>query len=313
MSEEIMELTERESEALYGCISASGNAIETKLRALLERQIDASEPEISVAGAEEAIAALDLPVVSAEILYSGDVTGSEYFLVPSHTAAVLLDLLAGGYGDIPEEDPEFDELQLAAVGEFMNQLASASASAVAETAGAKITTKVAPTVSGSAAETLAGLDGNVLVVSADYDFGDEHTHRCVRVMSPELVGSLAKAASAATELPEETGEPDIFGEDPVPPIDSFFGGDLPPEPPQQVFEPLEGTVRTETVASGSMGLIYDIPLQVSVELGKAHRQISEILDFGIGTIVVLDKLAGDPVEIYVNGKLIAKGEVVVID
>ena len=60
-------------------------------------------------------------------------------------------------------------------------------------------------------------------------------------------------------------------------------------------------------------LVYDIPLQVSVELGKTRKEISEILEFGQGTIVVLDKIAGDPVEIVVNGKLIARGEVVVID
>ena len=60
-------------------------------------------------------------------------------------------------------------------------------------------------------------------------------------------------------------------------------------------------------------LVYNIPLQVSVELGKTRKEISEILEFGAGTIVVLDKVAGDPVEIVVNGKLIARGEVVVID
>jgi flagellar motor switch protein FliN/FliY len=63
----------------------------------------------------------------------------------------------------------------------------------------------------------------------------------------------------------------------------------------------------------SMELVYDIPLQVAVELGKTHKEISEILEFGMGTIIVLDKLAGDPVEVLANGKLIARGEVVVID
>ena len=60
-------------------------------------------------------------------------------------------------------------------------------------------------------------------------------------------------------------------------------------------------------------LVYNIPLQVTVELGKTKKEISEILAFSMGTIVVLDKIAGDPVEIVVNGKLIARGEVVVID
>ena len=60
-------------------------------------------------------------------------------------------------------------------------------------------------------------------------------------------------------------------------------------------------------------LVYNIPLQVTVELGKTKKEISEILEFSTGTVIVLDKIAGDPVEIVVNGKLIARGEVVVID
>lgn len=63
----------------------------------------------------------------------------------------------------------------------------------------------------------------------------------------------------------------------------------------------------------SLDMVYDIPLQVSVELGKTKKDISEILEFGMGTVIVLEKIAGDPVEILANGKLIARGEVVVID
>jgi len=63
----------------------------------------------------------------------------------------------------------------------------------------------------------------------------------------------------------------------------------------------------------SIDLVYNIPLQVSVELGRAKKEISEILEFNLGTIIVLDKIAGDPVEIVANGKMIARGEVVVID
>jgi len=65
--------------------------------------------------------------------------------------------------------------------------------------------------------------------------------------------------------------------------------------------------------SRSIDLVSNIPLQVSVELGRTKKEISEILEFNLGTIIVLDKLAGDPVEVVVNGKLIARGEVVVID
>ena len=63
----------------------------------------------------------------------------------------------------------------------------------------------------------------------------------------------------------------------------------------------------------NIGIIMDVPLEVTVELGRTHKLIKEILEFSPGTVVELDKLAGEPIDILVNGKRIAKGEVVVID
>ena len=63
----------------------------------------------------------------------------------------------------------------------------------------------------------------------------------------------------------------------------------------------------------NIGLIMDVPLDVSVELGKTRKTIHDILELHQGAIIQLDKMAGEPVDLLVNGKLIAKGEVVVID
>ena len=60
-------------------------------------------------------------------------------------------------------------------------------------------------------------------------------------------------------------------------------------------------------------MLLDVPLQVTVELGRTKKQIKDILEFSQGSIIELDRLAGEPVDILVNNKLIAKGEVVVID
>jgi flagellar motor switch protein FliN/FliY len=65
--------------------------------------------------------------------------------------------------------------------------------------------------------------------------------------------------------------------------------------------------------TNNIGLLMDVPLQISVELGRTTKKIREILDFGQGSIIELDKLAGEPVDILVNGRVIARGEVVVID
>lgn len=65
--------------------------------------------------------------------------------------------------------------------------------------------------------------------------------------------------------------------------------------------------------TGNIDLLLDVPLEVTVELGRTRMQIREILELGKGSIVELEKVAGEPVDIYVNGKLIARGEVVTID
>jgi flagellar motor switch protein FliN/FliY len=69
----------------------------------------------------------------------------------------------------------------------------------------------------------------------------------------------------------------------------------------------------ETRPQRNLDLIMDVPLEFSVVLGKSKKTIKEILSFGNGSVVELEKLADEPLEIYVNGKLIAHGEVVVIN
>jgi len=66
-------------------------------------------------------------------------------------------------------------------------------------------------------------------------------------------------------------------------------------------------------SQANIDLIMDVPLEVTVELGRTKKAISEVLDFAPGTIIELDKIAGEPVDVLVNGKLVAKGEVVVIE
>ncbi len=67
------------------------------------------------------------------------------------------------------------------------------------------------------------------------------------------------------------------------------------------------------IPANNIGLLMDVTINVTVELGRARLSIKEILSLGEGSIIELQKLAGEPVDLLVNGKLIAKGEVVVID
>lgn len=86
--------------------------------------------------------------------------------------------------------------------------------------------------------------------------------------------------------------------------------DSPPSAAQQVFQPL---VDSAADGDSDIDLIMDIPVQLSVELGRTRLTIKNILQLGQGSVVELDGLAGEPMDIFVNGYLIAQGEVVVVD
>lgn len=78
------------------------------------------------------------------------------------------------------------------------------------------------------------------------------------------------------------------------------------------FQTFGGSI-SPTVSQENIGLIMDVPLEVTVELGRTTKSIAEILDFAPGTIIELDRIAGEPIDVLVNGKFVAKGEVVVIE
>lgn len=86
---------------------------------------------------------------------------------------------------------------------------------------------------------------------------------------------------------------------------------VPIQPAQ--FQNFAPSQNLDGIAPENIDLIMDVPLEVTVELGRTSKSIKEILDFSPGTIIELDKLAGETVDVLVNGKFVAKGEVVVIE
>jgi len=80
--------------------------------------------------------------------------------------------------------------------------------------------------------------------------------------------------------------------------------------PAPVFQPLSGSA---TSVGQDIELIMDVPVQLTVELGRARMTIKELLQLGQGSVVELHNLAGEPLDVYVNGYLIAQGEVVVVE
>jgi flagellar motor switch protein FliN/FliY len=131
-----------------------------------------------------------------------------------------------------------------------------------------------------------------------------------RKSSSDAAAKTAKTVD--TDIPDSTEMPEIPEEELGVDADAPDGAETLVDVHPVRYATFDGDADAQG-DKNSMELVYDIPLQVTVELGKTYKEISEILEFGLGTIIVLDKLAGDPVEILANGKLIARGEVVVID
>lgn len=124
----------------------------------------------------------------------------------------------------------------------------------------------------------------------------------------EAISDENAAEAISDETAEETvsdAEPEMTSAD----IRVVEGGQGSVKPVQ--FAPLpQSPVASE---QNPMDLLYDVALDLSVELGHTSLPVKDVLQLGPGSIVELDKLAGEPVDITVNGKLIARGEVVVVD
>jgi flagellar motor switch protein FliN len=105
--------------------------------------------------------------------------------------------------------------------------------------------------------------------------------------------------------------------------DTFSFKELEEDEPEQIDEQImeqENPVQIEELQpettieqSMNLPLLLDIPLEVVVELGRTKKKISEVLELTSGSIVELDKMSGEPVDVFVNNKLVARGEVVVIE
>jgi flagellar motor switch protein FliN/FliY len=87
--------------------------------------------------------------------------------------------------------------------------------------------------------------------------------------------------------------------------------DTPAQPAAAVPAANEDSDRPRT--AGDLSAVYDIPVQVSAVLGRANMQVSQLLKLGRGAVVELDRKVGEAVDIYVNNRLVARGEVVVVD
>jgi flagellar motor switch protein FliN/FliY len=219
-------------------------------------------------------------------------------------AALMADLMIGGDGSNPPES--LSDLHLSAVGEVGSQLASSFAEGLGGALGKKLAAAagdLTPAQSGDLA-SVAGALGQSLVAgefAIEVEGGVSGT--LFVAFQPSAAGTLTGAGPAKAAAPAGGGftpTSDFSGESSsAPVVRSAQMGQL---------SGVEGAM-----GGNNLELLMDVPLQVTVELGRTQKMVKEVLALGPGSVVELDKLAGEPVDILINEKPIAKGEVVVID
>ena len=146
--------------------------------------------------------------------------------------------------------------------------------------------------------------------------GEESVSQKEREIAAMMEAEAAKAqgdaaqAAAQTEAQQKPGGSGAAPK-PSPPRDAKKAAAEQAKP--ATFSGLEAKGSGPAAASPNLEFILDIPLQVTVELGRTRMLIHDLLQLGQGSVIELEKLAGEPMEVYVNDKLVARGEVVVVN
>ena len=269
-----------------------------------------------------------------------------------HDVKIITNLMMGGDGNVTD-DSEINEIDLSAIGEAMNQMVGSSSTSVSAMIKQKIDidTPKAFVIDFSDEEFFETVDFRfdevVVCVYFRMKIGDIIDSQIMQVMNLDLAKDViemfkssfmsapaAPAPAAATPSPPSAAPPQAAAPQaqaqPVPYPPQPMGGYPPmqaqpmpmyqqqmPMPPMPTnvspahFQSFD--VQSVMQQKENIGIIMDVPLEVTVELGRTRKKIKEILEFSPGTIIELDKLAGEPIDVLVNGKFVAKGEVVVID
>jgi len=241
------------------------------------------------------------------------------FVVDCRGALTLADLMMGGEGkELPEEP---SELYLNAAQEGLSQVVGSAFTNLSALLGGRrlMPENTSSALGGDNWKAFASLGDDTRLWVSILDTAIEGLQPfSLRVVIP--MDSVKAIANVIQDIVVEKAPKQRQPAAPVapPPSQAF----MPPPPgaqqPAQIVDvhAAEFTPLMPRGAAGSgskIDLIADIPVRVTVELGKTRKNISEILGITTGSVIELDKMAGEPVDVLVNGKLIARGEVVVID
>ncbi len=328
-------LSDLEKDTLGEVANISMGTAATTLSSLVGKRVEITTPRVTITTRNKLQTEYPLPYVVVNVRYTAGLVGENLLIIKKQDAAIIVDLMMGGDGSNPPE--ELNELHLSAVSEAMNQMMGSAATSMSTIFHQKVSISP-PTLRliNLAEEQLdpAIECGSEQLVQVVFQISIEDLLKSemmqiiplpfAKEMSLGLLGELkGEAPSEAKEPAPKEEAKSVSRPEPEMPVQpaAKAGGHIAAARQEVaagsvVVQPAEFapfTASSPPKETGNLSLILDVPLQFTVELGRTQKTIKEILDLGPGAIVELDKLAGEPVDILVNGKPIAKGEVVVID
>lgn len=318
-------LSAEEADALGEIGNMSMGSAATTLSMLLSNKVDITTPRVYEFKNIKELFVFQKDFITVEIKYEEGLDGTSIFALDKKDSAIIADLMMGGAGQV-DEDAEIGELQLSAVGEAMNQMIGSSSTSLASIFNFPV--NISPPLvnlqkaSGdlNLSEEIFGVP--VIAVAFKLKIGDLIDSEMVQVMSLESaqyqVQTVIKAMTMVVEEAPKAAPPPQAAPPPPPPAPAQPSRPaLPPPEPVTVqpvqFASFDDAPYMSGESNKNLDLLLDIKLKLTVELGRAELPIKKVLELTRGSVIELDKIAGEPVELFANGKLIAKGEVVVIE
>lgn len=331
-----IDLSDMEKDAIGEIGNISMGSAATTLAVLLGKQVSITTPRVSIVTLDEVKEQYPLPYLVIEVSYTHGIVGTNILAIREQDALIIADLMMGGDGSNPPT--EMNELYTSAVTEAMNQMMGSTATSISTMFKKKIdispptSTRIDFATDTQITDMATGTEPLVRVSfrMEVQDLIDSEIMQLVSIdVAKDMVACLMNAVQS-TESAEVIPTPIAMEQSAATAPSRQATAQTVASPTQQVpqmpksqqlpknvvvqpvqFAPL--IPGGAAISNTNIDLILDVPLQVTVELGRTRKLIREILDLTAGSVVELDKLAGEPVDILVNGKLIAKGEVVVID
>jgi len=328
-------LSNEEKDAIGEISNISMGTAATTLSTLLNQKVLITTPNVSIANWEDISQSYDRPCVFIQISYIEGLDGNNILILREKDVKIITDLMMGGNGE-DVDGTELSELHLSAICEAMNQMMGSAATSISSVLEKKVDISP-PTASlidmdGSIDEEGFGdfLKGEFVKVSFRLEIGTLIDSELMQLYPIDFAKELYNkfmssseldqpAPAAPTPAPAPAPAPAAPTPGPAPAMSAPPQGYAQPMQPAQPvnvapaqFQAFDNTINP-LMQQENIGLIMDVPLEVTVELGRTNKTIKEILDFSPGTIIELNKLAGEAIDLLVNGKYVAKGEVVVIE